>query len=59
MLGSDENNEIEKIIFVLGDLKILEKREKLRLERFPGNYNVVCEKTVSIGYSESKGRYLT
>lgn len=41
MLGSDENNEIEKMIFVIGDLKILDKREKLRSERFPGNYNVV------------------
>ena len=41
VLCSDENNEIGKMIFVLGDLKILEKREKLRLERFPGNYNVV------------------
>ena len=30
VLGSDENNEIEKMIFVLGDLRILDKREKLR-----------------------------
>lgn len=42
MLGSGENNEREKMIFVLGDLRILERVEKLRYHRqISRHYNTV------------------